>query len=251
MGSGARCRLPAPTASSAETACTHTPLSLGGRVASRLKPRPLPHVGPSSPRVISHTTIPSASASTSMMLSARPRSSSRRSVRSPRSPWPTERLQAAGIKPSTGAVGSSHDNARRVGGRAAQDRADQGPEPLARLRRVEIATAEWVDWYSHRRAFEYCDDLIPVEAEQAHYAHHQTLQQREPSNQGLRTRRGGSIRSDGRAAALGPVAGTSSGWEHDGQILSERRCRTVVVFSVMRYWEGPRPRVRLLGGRHG
>jgi putative transposase len=39
---------------------------------------------------------------------------------------------------------------------------------------LEIATAEWVDWFNHRRPFEYCDDLTPVEAEAAHYAHHQT-----------------------------------------------------------------------------
>src|SRR5436305_1931429 len=39
---------------------------------------------------------------------------------------------------------------------------------------AEEPTAEWVDWYNHRRPFEYCDDLTPVEAEAAHYAHHQT-----------------------------------------------------------------------------
>jgi hypothetical protein len=39
---------------------------------------------------------------------------------------------------------------------------------------LEIATAEWVDWFNHRRPLEYCDDLTPAEAEQAHYAHHQS-----------------------------------------------------------------------------
>jgi len=48
---------------------------------------------------------------------------------------------------------------------------------------VEIATAEWVDWYNHRRPFEYCDDLTPVEAETAHYAHHEPQHQPELSNQ--------------------------------------------------------------------
>jgi putative transposase len=48
---------------------------------------------------------------------------------------------------------------------------------------VEIETTEWVDWHNHRRSFEYCDDLTPVEAETAHYGHHQPLQQLEPSNQ--------------------------------------------------------------------
>ena len=46
--------------------------------------------------------------------------------------------------------------------------------PWKGLDDLEIATAEWVDWFNRRRPFEYCDDLTPVEAEQAHYAHHQT-----------------------------------------------------------------------------
>jgi len=47
---------------------------------------------------------------------------------------------------------------------------------------LEVATAEWVDWFNHRRPFEYCDDLTPVEAEQAHYAHHEPQHQPELSN---------------------------------------------------------------------
>lgn len=46
--------------------------------------------------------------------------------------------------------------------------------PWKGLDDLEIATAEWVDWFNRRRPFEYCDDLTPVEAETAHYAHHQT-----------------------------------------------------------------------------
>ena len=46
--------------------------------------------------------------------------------------------------------------------------------PWKGLDDLEIATAEWVDWFNHRRPFEYCDDLTPFEAEEAHYAHHQT-----------------------------------------------------------------------------
>ena len=29
---------------------------------------------------------------------------------------------------------------------------------------VEIATAEWVDWFNHRRLYEYCGDIPPAEA---------------------------------------------------------------------------------------
>ena len=39
---------------------------------------------------------------------------------------------------------------------------------------VEIAVADYVDWFNHRRPFEYCDDLTPVEAERAHYGRQQT-----------------------------------------------------------------------------
>lgn len=87
----------------------------------------------------------------------------------------SERLDTAGIKPSTGAVGSSYDNA------LAESVIGLYKTELVKPRRpwkgvddLEIATAEWVDWFNHRRPFEYCDDLTPVEAEAAHYAHHQT-----------------------------------------------------------------------------
>ena len=35
---------------------------------------------------------------------------------------------------------------------------------------VEIATAEWVDWFNHRRLYEYCGDIPPAELEEVHYA---------------------------------------------------------------------------------
>jgi putative transposase len=85
-----------------------------------------------------------------------------------------EHLDAAGIKPSTGAVGSSFDNAlaESVIG-LYKTELIKPRRPWKGLDDLEIATAEWVDWFNHRRPFEYCDDLTPVEAEQAHYRHHQ------------------------------------------------------------------------------
>jgi putative transposase len=87
----------------------------------------------------------------------------------------SEHLDIAGIKPSTGAVGSSYDNA------LAESVIGLYKTELIKPRRpwkgfddLELATAEWVDWFNHRRPFEYCDDLTPVEAEHAHYRHHQT-----------------------------------------------------------------------------
>lgn len=87
----------------------------------------------------------------------------------------SERLDAAGIKPSTGAVGSSYDNAlaESVNG-LYKTELIKPQRPWKGLDDLEIATAEWVDWFNHRRPYEYCNDLTPVEAEQAHYAHHQT-----------------------------------------------------------------------------
>lgn len=87
----------------------------------------------------------------------------------------SEHLAGAGIKPSTGAVGSSFDNAlaESVIG-LYKTELIKPRRPWKHLDDLEIATAEWVDWYNHRRPHQYCDDLTPVEAEQAHYAHHQT-----------------------------------------------------------------------------
>jgi putative transposase len=36
---------------------------------------------------------------------------------------------------------------------------------------VEIATAEWVDWFNHRRLYQYCGDIPPAALEAAYYAH--------------------------------------------------------------------------------
>jgi putative transposase len=87
----------------------------------------------------------------------------------------SEHLDAAGIKPSTGAVGSSFDNAlaETING-LYKTELIKPRRPWKGADDLEIATAEWVDWFNHRRPYEYCDDLTPVEAEQAHYRHHQT-----------------------------------------------------------------------------
>ena len=43
-------------------------------------------------------------------------------------------------------------------------------KPWRTIEEVELATAEWVDWFNHRRLYEYCGDLPPAEMEDAHYA---------------------------------------------------------------------------------
>ena len=38
------------------------------------------------------------------------------------------------------------------------------------MEQVEIATAEYVDWFNHRRLFGSCGDIPPAELEDAHAA---------------------------------------------------------------------------------
>lgn len=73
------------------------------------------------------------------------------------------------------AAGSSHDNdlAQTVIG-LYNTKLIKPRRPRRGLDALKIATAEWVDWFNRRRPDEYCDDLTPVEAEQAHHAHHQS-----------------------------------------------------------------------------
>jgi putative transposase len=83
----------------------------------------------------------------------------------------SERLAAAGIQPSVGAVGSSFDHAlaETINGLYTTELIKkQGP--WRGVDQVELATAEWVDWFNHRRLYEYCGDIPPAEMEAAHYA---------------------------------------------------------------------------------
>jgi len=85
-----------------------------------------------------------------------------------------ERLADAGIQPSVGAVGSSYDNAlaETINGLYKTELIKPG-KPWRTIEDVELATAKWVHWFNHRRLYEYCGDIPPVELETAHYAQHQ------------------------------------------------------------------------------
>ena len=65
----------------------------------------------------------------------------------------TERLAEAGIQPSVGAVGSSYDNAlaETING-LFKTELIKPRGPWRTVDQVEVATAEWVDWFNHRRA---------------------------------------------------------------------------------------------------
>ena len=96
----------------------------------------------------------------------------------------TERLAEAGIAASVGTVGDSYDNAlaETING-LYKTELIKPRKPWKTVDDVEYATAEWVDWFNHRRLFEYCGDIPPVEAEGLYYARNEAQQELEPSNQ--------------------------------------------------------------------
>ena len=95
----------------------------------------------------------------------------------------TERLAAASIAASVGSVGSSYDNALAESINGLYKTELIKPRgPWRTLDAVEYATAEWVDWFNHRRLYEYCGDIPPVDLETAYYAQTRAPQQLELSN---------------------------------------------------------------------
>lgn len=50
-----------------------------------------------------------------------------------------------------------------------QDQIDTGQRPWKTLSHVELATAEWVDWYNHRRLHGEIGHIPPVEYEANYY----------------------------------------------------------------------------------
>jgi putative transposase len=96
----------------------------------------------------------------------------------------TERLAQAGIAASVGTVGDSFDNAlaETING-LYKTELIKPRGPWRTLDMVEIATAEWVDWFNHRRLYEYCGDIPPAQAEDHYYARNRTQHELEPSNQ--------------------------------------------------------------------
>ena len=81
---------------------------------------------------------------------------------------------------SVGSVGSSYDTAL-----AESDNGLYGTElitPRGRWRTldtVEIATAEWVYWFHHRRLHEFCDGVPPADLDTAYHRHHRVQREAE------------------------------------------------------------------------
>lgn len=82
-----------------------------------------------------------------------------------------EALTESGIAGSIGSTGDSYDNAlaESING-LYKTELIKPRKPWRTVDEVEIATAEWVDWFNHRRLYEYCGDIPPAELEEVHYA---------------------------------------------------------------------------------
>lgn len=86
----------------------------------------------------------------------------------------TAHLAGEGIAASIGTVGDALDNAlmeSAIGLYKTELIKRRGP--WRKLADVELATAEWVDWYNHRRIHTAIGHRPPTEHETAYYAQHQ------------------------------------------------------------------------------
>lgn len=81
-----------------------------------------------------------------------------------------EQLDAAGIAASIGSVGDAYDNAlmESTTGLFKTELIKPG-RPWRTLSQVELATAEWVDWYCHRRLHGEIGHIPPAEYETNYY----------------------------------------------------------------------------------
>jgi putative transposase len=86
----------------------------------------------------------------------------------------TERLAEAGAVRSVGSRGDSYDNAlaESVNGLYKAELIHR--RSWRSLEQVELATAEWVDWWNHRRLHSAIDDLPPADYEARYHHQHAT-----------------------------------------------------------------------------
>jgi putative transposase len=81
-----------------------------------------------------------------------------------------EHLDAAGIAASIGSVGDAYDNALMESTIGLYKTELIKPQrPWKTLSHVELATAEWVDWYNHRRLHGEIGHVPPAEYEATYY----------------------------------------------------------------------------------
>ncbi|MFD0851185.1 integrase core domain-containing protein [Actinomadura adrarensis] len=86
----------------------------------------------------------------------------------------TTHLIAAGIDASIGTVGDALDNAlmeSQIGLYKTELIKLRGP--WRSLADIELATAEWIEWFNNQRLHTAIGDIPPSEHEAIHYAQHQ------------------------------------------------------------------------------
>jgi transposase InsO family protein len=84
-----------------------------------------------------------------------------------------ERLAEAGVVRSVGSRGDSYDNALAESVNGLYKAEVIHRRSWRSLEQVELATAEWVDWWNHRRLHTAIDDLPPAEYETHYYSDHE------------------------------------------------------------------------------
>lgn len=84
----------------------------------------------------------------------------------------TERLAEAEAVSSVGSRGDSYDNAlaETVNGLYKAELIHRHAGPWRSVEEVELATADWVDFWNHRRLHSACGDIPPAEFEAAYHA---------------------------------------------------------------------------------
>jgi putative transposase len=83
-----------------------------------------------------------------------------------------DRLDDAGALASIGTVGDSYDNALAESTNGLyKTECVWHDGPFATVAQLELATADWVDWFNTSRLHSSLDYLTPVEFEAANYAH--------------------------------------------------------------------------------
>jgi putative transposase len=101
----------------------------------------------------------------------------------------SERLAEAGIQPSVGAVGSDNALAETINGLYKIEMI-RPRKPWRTIDRLELAAAEWVHWFNHRRLYRCCGDIPSVELERAYYAQKRKTNRRlSLTSESLRTHR--------------------------------------------------------------
>jgi putative transposase len=85
----------------------------------------------------------------------------------------TQRLAEAGAVASVGSTGDSYDNALAEAFNSLfKAELIRNKGPWKNIDDLEIAVAEYIDWFNHRRLHGEIGTVPPAELEQQHYRHH-------------------------------------------------------------------------------